>query len=192
MKQSVNHIKHANNTRPAIAILRDRVLYDPLTGVMTWNANASLGFVSEHGRKVWAAKFGGKPIEKRCHGYIVVTISTPSGTSYCVASRVAWALMTDEWPEHEVDHRNRDRADNRWDNLREGTHTQNNRNKEASITSHTGVRGVYPHHDGSGRFIAQIRRDGKQRYLGTFDTLESAAEARYQAAKTVFGDFAPQ
>ena len=48
-----------------------------------------------------------------------------------VAHRVAWALHHGDWPEHTIDHINRDRSDNRLENLRDVPQAVNNTNKSA-------------------------------------------------------------
>lgn len=88
------------------------------------------------------------------------------------AHRLAWVLMTGKWPENDIDHINRDRADNRWCNLREATRAENLRNTGPRKTSATGFKCV----ERSGRrFVAYMREDGRKRYLGTFDPLKRQA-----------------
>ena len=104
---------------------------------------------------------------------------------YYMAHRLAWRIMTGEWPARLIDHRNCDPTDNRWLNLREANSVQNARNRVG--------RGKYPkgvvlHKDG--RFQAQIGVNGKTIYLGLHDTAESAHEAYIEAAKRYFGEFA--
>lgn len=43
------------------------------------------------------------------------------------ANRLAWLLMTGEWPRHVVDHIDHDRQNNSWRNLRDVTHRTNMR-----------------------------------------------------------------
>lgn len=86
-----------------------------------------------------------------------------------------------------VDHRNGVRSDNRRCNLRLCTHPENMRNRKAPSHSKTGVKGVAQH---GGRFRARIVVDGKQRVIGSFETLEQAARAYDAAATRHFGEFA--
>jgi hypothetical protein len=103
------------------------------------------------------------------------------------AHRVAWYLMTGAWPPHELDHRNRDRSDNRWNNLRAATRLQNAMNLSLRRTSSTGVRGVTTFR---GQFYVHLRAHKKTHFLGLYDTLEEATAARRAAEQRYFGEFA--
>jgi hypothetical protein len=47
-----------------------------------------------------------------------------------LASRLAWLYMTGRWPKEEIDHIDRDKGNDRWENLREATHQQNQLNRD--------------------------------------------------------------
>lgn len=87
----------------------------------------------------------------------------------------------------QVDHRNRDRLDNRRANLRECTHTQNCHNSGARKPGR--FKGVYLERT-TGRYYAQIRANGRRECLGTFSTAEEAAAAYDEAATRLHGEFA--
>jgi len=80
------------------------------------------------------------------------------------------------------------RDDNRWVNLREATRTQNNGNQKLYLTKTSKFKGVCLH--SSGKWVAQIKRKLKCKYLGLFDREEDAAAAYAKAADDYFGDFA--
>jgi hypothetical protein len=86
-----------------------------------------------------------------------------------------------------VDHANGNRLDNRRANLRFATVSQNGANGRPK--GEVPYRGVY--WDGRRqRFIARIRRDGRSRWLGQFESAEGAASAYDRAALSTFGAFA--
>jgi hypothetical protein len=87
------------------------------------------------------------------------------------AHRLAWFYMTGRWPDPEVDHKNRNPLDNRWENLREATSAINKHNRGAESRNKVGLLGVSP--APAGKFKARI--DG--RHLGVFDTPEEAHSA---------------
>lgn len=76
----------------------------------------------------------------------------------------------------EVDHRNRNRCDNRRCNLRVVTHGQNARNKKRRRDNVSGFNGVFWSH-GRRLWIAQTSVDGRVVQIGAFNSAEVASEA---------------
>ena len=72
-------------------------------------------------------------------GYLIIKIK---GKQY-KAHRLVFAYFNNRFPEKEIDHINRDRKDNRIENLREVNRTENVRNTTKKINPDTGVYGVY-------------------------------------------------
>ena len=69
----------------------------------------------------------------------------------------------------------------------EGTCIESIRSRKVSASNKSGVRGVY-FNQRSGRWIAQITFQGHTRYLGSFESLEEAAQVR-KKAEAIFDDF---
>jgi hypothetical protein len=90
------------------------------------------------------------------------------------------------------DHINRNKLDNRKCNLRAVTPQQNNMNTPPQTTNTTGFKGVYEakYVDGTPYYIAQIRFNGEQYYLGAYVTAKEAAHAYDNKAREHFGEFA--
>ncbi len=89
-----------------------------------------------------------------------------------------------------VDHRNRNGLDNRRDNLRLATHSQNQCNKGKSRSnSSSQFIGVY-FEKRSSRWVAKIVLHGKRIWLGRFKDELDAAKAYDKAAKKYHKDFA--
>jgi hypothetical protein len=94
--------------------------------------------------------------------------------------------MTGCWP-IEVDHRDGDRLNDRWNNLREATRHQNEANRGARRNNKLGLKGVDAL-QGRG-FRAQIMRNHRKVYLGIFPTAIEAHQAYLTAAALVDGEF---
>jgi hypothetical protein len=103
-----------------------------------------------------------------------------------MANRLAWFYMTGEWPADLVDHKNRARDDDRWENLRPATNAMNSQNQGMYKNNTSGFIGVSFHR---GRWRAHIRVNYKLIILGYYDTAE-AAGAAYLEAKAVHHPFA--
>lgn len=103
--------------------------------------------------------------------------------------RVVWTMHNGVIPEGMVvDHINNNRSDNRIENLRLATRSQNSQNtlKTKSKTSSM-FKGVYKRGD---KWVAQIVLNGKQVNLGSFWSEENAANAYKEMAEAMFGEFA--
>ena len=98
--------------------IRQQIAYDPLSGE----------FTRIHPRGQREAGARADRIDTHPHGGARYIISYKSKLYF--ASRVAWVMMTGEQPKGVIDHINRDRLDNRWENLRDVTVEENNKNKD--------------------------------------------------------------
>lgn len=101
-----------------------------------------------------------------------------------LAHRVVWALTYGEWPSGWVDHINRDTLDNRPENLRIAGPALSNHNRRFKNTK-TEYIGVAFLKNG---YVAQIRHNKKQLYLGRYRTAEEAARARDAKARELYGE----
>lgn len=91
-------------------------------------------------------------------------------------------------PGESVDHIDGDGLNNCRANLRLATKSQNMMNARVRRDSTSGYRGVsYCRY--TGRWQANIKKNGKRTFLGRFDTPEQAAEAYRQAADRLFGEY---
>lgn len=88
-----------------------------------------------------------------------------------------------------IDHINEDKLDNRRNNLRLCSNRQNlsNRGKQKNNTS--GYKGV-TWLSANKVWIAQIKVNGKNIYLGSFKDKEDAASCRWASSIEIHGDFA--
>lgn len=81
-----------------------------------------------------------------------------------------------------VDHIDGDRLNNTRANLRVCTHSENWKNRRVNSNSGTGVRGVFAK---NGAFYVEVKNKGVRHNIGTFDTLEEAAEIAEDARKRI-------
>lgn len=151
--------------RISLERLKQLLKYDPATGEFTRLVKA--------GNQPVGAVVG----TMRDNGYIQIQID---GVNYR-AHRLAWFYMNGEWPEHDVDHWNTVRDDNRYDNLRPATRKVNIQNqRKAQAHNKVGLLGVRKHK--GGKFTSQIKVDDKAIHLGSFDD-PMEAHLAYVAAK---------
>lgn len=147
--------------------------YEPLTGIFR--------SARDSGTK---CKIGYE-IGSLCDGYWTLKFE---GKRY-KAHRVAWALMTGQWPSEQIDHINGVRNDNHWSNLRLATQSQNGANSKLRKDNACGFKGVCFRED-LGAYRAYIDMHGKRHHLGNFKTAEEASAARSAKAAEVHGEFA--
>jgi hypothetical protein len=113
-------------------------------------------------------KAGAKCGSPDSRGYLKVQLNRKSHYIH----RVVWLLHYGAMPKDQVDHINRDKADNRIENLRAASQSINNFNRVLPRRNKTGAVGV--ERQVTGRFRARV---GKKT-VGTFATVEQAAAAR--------------
>ena len=102
------------------------------------------------------------------------------------ASRIIYFMHhgVDPYP-MEVDHKDRNSLNNNVDNLRLGDDVLQGQNKGIQSNNTSGVKGVCWHKGGS-KWVAYIKVEKKEKYLGLFTTLKEAAEARNAGVRKYF------
>lgn len=154
-----------------LASLRERLHYDPETGIFTWKIIRSLRSVGKEAGNHSAA------------GYRFIWLKEGQFQTH----RLAWFYVYGEWPDGEIDHINYVRDDNRIANLRVATPRQNLAHRPA--TGGRKLKGITRHPDQK-RWIAQIRDGGKNVNLGSFATAEEAHAVYVARSIQVHGEFA--
>lgn len=152
---------HAQNGQ-----IKNLLSYSPESGLLTW--------ITKRGFAIKPGTLAGG-LDK--YGYVTVGVS---GKQF-KAHRIAWLLMTGDWPQKEIDHINGNRADNRWINLRQVDRLTNVQNlRAARKDSKSGLLGVRAR---KGGFYATIGHNKKTIHLGVFDSPEKAHEAYIRAKR---------
>jgi hypothetical protein len=154
------------------ARLRALLHYDPQTGQFRW--------LKRMNARVHAGRFAGTLSRD---GYRVIAIN---GRPYR-AHRLAWLYVTGKWCSRMIDHRDGNPSNDRWENLRRATRSQNSANRRLHRNNTCGYKGVS--RDG-GRWRAAICKNGRRHHLGIFSTPQAAHAAYAKAARKLFGEFA--
>jgi HNH endonuclease len=159
-------------------------IYDPSSGSLIWRNRPAHHFKNGQIFLAWNTKYAGKTA-----GYINKEgyWKTVLDCQIYVSSRIIWKMMTGDEPA-EVDHRNRKRSENCWDNLRASTKNQNQHNASVKKNNLSGLKGVRLVKK-SGHFAARIGVNGKLLVLGTFHDKWEAHAAYCDAARQHFGEF---
>lgn len=165
--------RRAARPRPLITAeeLRELLHYDPQTGVFTWKIDRGLPahIVARAGEVAGQVD--------PSNGYMQINIRQRRYLMHRLA--VLW--VTGEWPSNHVDHRDGQRTNNAWANLRDVPHAINAQNlRRVRRDNKLGIQGVQETRDG--RFIARLRTDGVTKRLGTFADPHTAHQA-YLTAK---------
>lgn len=167
--------------------LRSKFIFDPVSGVLSHAKDDPSGFFCAGDQAGFL---------KRC-GYLAVSIHNAQlgvRRKQLSVHRIVWFLHYGVWPEHDIDHINLNKLDNRLENLRAATLQQNSVNSAKRRTWNgrpclTRLKGAY-FHAKSGRWYSTIKISGKSAWLGWYDTEEEAAAAYATAATKHHGEYA--
>lgn len=158
---------------PSLETLNNWFSYDPRDGVLR--------------RRVGGKRRGvGSAVGFTTPGGYLRT-DTPDGRF--LVHRIIWKMVTRGEPPKTIDHRNGNRSDNRWSNLREADDFQNAQNAKRHSRSKSPYKGIYRCAT-TGRWAACINNRGQAEFLGRYDTPEAAHAAYAAAAELRFGEFA--
>ena len=142
-----------------LEVVTELFIYDKDTGLIKWKN--SRGCVS--GGDIAGCL-------RKNDGYLCVRVNK----RLMLAHRLAWMIHYKEEPPKVIDHINHVKTDNRIDNLRAATKSQNGLNRTASRVSKSGRKGVFWDKN---KWMAQCVVMGKTHYLGRYDSIDCAAAA---------------
>jgi hypothetical protein len=151
----------------AMRLADKRLSYDPVTGIAEV---ITVGTLQERG------------------GYVQFCFSAGARALTVPIHRFAYWKVHGHLPAM-IDHANGDSADNRIDNLRAATPSQNNMNSRIRSDNTSGHRGVR-WHKRKQKWEVSIRRDTKRYYVGDYKNLDEAVAARREAEAKYHGQFA--
>ncbi len=152
--------------------------YDPATGNLIWlpRVNNAGGF---------NVRFAGKPAGTlSATGYINVRI----GRREHKAHRIIWEMLVGPIQD-EIDHIDRNRANNRLENLRPATRSENNMNRPVFKRHKVGSKGIT--YDAKKKlYRARVQVGGKRIGLGRYKSLADAEAAYVKGVAQYHKDFA--
>lgn len=156
------------------------------TGDLTWKGRGPEWFTDSKSHGLWNQRYaGGRAFATQhergyLHGFIL-------GRQF-LAHRVVWAMVHGKWPSAQIDHINGAKSDNRPANLREASASQNQWNKGVRKDSASRSKGVYFDADRD-KWVAEIRSNGRKRFLGRFADQSDAIAAYARASAELHGEF---
>ncbi|TES59157.1 HNH endonuclease [Pseudomonas syringae group genomosp. 3] len=153
--------------------LKQVLRYSPIVGVFEWRIA---------GRKIRPGYLAGAVVGT---GYVRITIDRVPYPGH----QLAWLYMTGEWPEEQIDHRDGDRSNNAFKNLRLATEAQNSWNSKKKKNNTSGVKGVF-FCNTTKKWVASFRMNGKMVYRKFFATMDEASIAIRSAREQLQGEFA--
>jgi hypothetical protein len=152
--------------------LKSFLLYDDETGRFTWLQSRNNGMLG----KLAGSKNG--------DGYITISINNKRYQAH----RLAFLYMTGEFPPDQVDHIDRNRANNAWKNLRQCSQAENSKNVLITKSNTSGYRGV-TFSKKAKKWLAQGLLNGKRFHIGYYQTPELASAGYQEFAKANHGAF---
>lgn len=150
--------------------------YNPISGLFVWRSRVN--------DKRFNANFAGKVagvLTKQ--GYIEIKISDKIYRSH----RLAFLFITGEHPIDEIDHRDGNKSNNRFDNLRQANKIQNGQNRRKYKNNTSGYKGIRKN---GTKWAATIKINKIDKFLGNFNCPTAAHFSYCKAAKKYHGEFA--
>jgi hypothetical protein len=147
-------------------------------------------YVAEAGELYWRHRHNSQiKLDKpagwaRQNGYYEIKIDNITYKRH----RLVWCIFNGDPGDLEIDHINSKKGDDRIENLRLATRSQNQYNRPALSHNKSGYKGVSPLP--GGKWKAQITMPGGRRaHLGTYSTPQAAAGAYAEAARKLHAEF---
>ncbi len=165
---------------PDLNYLKSILNYDPDTGIFIWKvSNSNRAKAGNIAGCLWINP------QRPEHKYYRIMIN---GKLYRL-HRIAYYYITGIDPaEKEVDHKNGNTLNNRFENLRLATLANNRKNRKENKNNTSGFKGVVWNKPNK-KWQAQITLNNKQTTLGYYKTKFYAALVYARAAKKYFGEF---
>lgn len=143
------------------------------------------------GHLIWKMKVGPRvKVGEKCghlrkDGYVQIIFQRKVYSAH----RLIWFYVYGVWPKEEVDHIDGNKSNNKIENLRDVTKSQNQQNRKKTKSNTSGWKGVFLDVRNN-KWYGKITVNKKKQYLGYFATAHEAHLAYCEAAKKLHGNFA--
>lgn len=146
--------------------------FDTEKGIITWNH--TMGGKAKKGQEAGALTE---------NGYVAIRVDQRD----YLAHRLMWLYVYGAFPVLNIDHIDRDKTNNRPNNLRLATEKQNGENRSLKSKNASGHRGVFLRkYLKSKPWAVSIMNNRKTIHIGYFATIEEAVVARREAEDKYF------
>ncbi len=156
--------------------VRQRFDYDPREGLFRYR------IVPPNQSKIKIGDIAGFPRRTKYGVYLIIKIN--SRPYY--AHRLVWLYVFGDWPIDQLDHKDGNKLNNKLDNLRPATQSNNKSNGKRYNNNTSGFKGVVKCKN---KWKAQITHQGKVIYLGLYMTKLDAHAAYVRASRELQGEF---
>ena len=158
--------------------------FDYRDGDLYWKERPLSHFKTQNSMNIFNARFAG---QKAGHisnnGYEMIAISGKRILTHRIIFFICNGFLPDL-----IDHIDGNRLNNRIENLRVCSLSQNQHNSKTPKHNTSGVKGG-SFRKGRNKFQVHIKVHGERKYLGTFKTIEEATAVRIEAANKYHGEF---
>ncbi len=160
--------------------------YDKKTGFLHWKVRPVGHFKNERAMNAINSKMAGRLAQSSLNGrYHLVAVNS----KFYLCHRIVWFLHHGAWPDEDIDHINGNKVDNRIENLRPVSRSQNMSNVGMQKNNKSGFIGVF-WETRAGKWKAVVAKNKKNISLGLFECPVEAAIAYNEAALKYHGSYA--
>lgn len=159
-------------------------LFEYKDGVLYWKERPRSDFKTEGRHEHWNKRYSYKQVGSCAGIYVNVSINKIRHQVH----RIIFLMQHGYLPKV-VDHINGNTQDNRIENLRAATHTENQRNSKIGKNSSSKVKNVVWHKQRQ-KWSVRLIIDKKSKSFGLYDDIELADLVAHEARNKYFGSFA--
>ena len=172
---------------PQQKYLKECLRYESKTGKLFWKKRPLRHFVSRRWANTWNTRWAGRE---------ALNYSEPDSYGYgsldgvpLAAHRVVWKMVSGQEPPALIDHKDRNKKNNKFKNLRAANSSQNGLNRNLSKANKSGRTGV-SYNARDRKWLAQLSFNGQVLFGGLFKNKRDAIQARAAIESMVCGEFA--